>query len=127
MLVSTLPVIIILPEGLPRPALRSKHLVSQELQRSGGPEPVKLYVSAARAPSLAAPEHDLDRTAPQLHVLPPEDFWPAFERRYDRIAELVKSRSLASSRAVVVMAHVLVYLMAGHWHRAALGRVLADL
>jgi len=62
----------------------------QELVRRGGPMPVKAYFSANRAPQLHAPEHDADVVTPELHVLAPDMFWPAFERRYGVNPELQK-------------------------------------
>ena len=57
---------------------------------------MRLFVSAARAPHLADAQHDLD-VNPELHVLPFDDFWNAFERRYGRIPELVRAKSLRAS------------------------------
>lgn len=69
---------------------------AQELRRRGAQPPVKLYVSAARAPHLAAVQHDVD-ASPELHILPFDDFWNAFERRYGRIPELVSADAGAAS------------------------------
>lgn len=64
-------------------------LDAQELRRRGASQPTKLYVSAARAPHLAAVHHDIDST-PELHKLPFNEFWKSFERRYGCIPELVR-------------------------------------
>ena len=64
-------------------------LGAQELRRRGASQPTKLYVSAARAPHLAAVHHDMDST-PELHKLPFREFWESFERRYGCIPELVR-------------------------------------
>jgi medium-chain acyl-[acyl-carrier-protein] hydrolase len=47
---------------------------------TGVPLPVAIYASANRSPTLCGVHHDVDPTA--LHQLPPNEFWPAFERRY---------------------------------------------
>jgi surfactin synthase thioesterase subunit len=44
------------------------------------PLPVAIYASANRSPTLCGVHHDVDPTA--LHQLPPNEFWPAFEKRY---------------------------------------------
>ncbi|CAJ1431531.1 unnamed protein product [Effrenium voratum] len=54
----------------------------QELRRRGWPLPLKLYVSANRAPQLHGLRHDPDRTQPALAGLDEESFWHHFERRY---------------------------------------------
>ena len=53
-----------------------------ELRARGCGEPVKLYVSSNRAPSLAGAQHDPDPRGAQISNLPPEQFWPRFEERY---------------------------------------------
>eukprot|EP00873_Tetraselmis_striata_P035728 jgi/Tetstr1/455992/TSEL_042770.t1 len=58
----------------------------QELQRRGVQLPLRLYVSANRAPQLAGVEHDVHPV--ELHKLGFSEFWEAFEQRYGRIAEL---------------------------------------
>mmetsp|Transcript_25420 Transcript_25420/g.71360 ORF Transcript_25420/g.71360 Transcript_25420/m.71360 type:complete len:310 (-) Transcript_25420:103-1032(-) len=63
----------------------------QELiRRAGGgwPLPLKVYVSACRAPHLAGPGHDADRVRPTLANLAPDEFWEAFERRYGQNPDL---------------------------------------
>jgi surfactin synthase thioesterase subunit len=52
------------------------------------PEPLCLYVSANRAPLLAAPAHDRDPLGPRIAALPPAAFWARFEGRYGRNPEL---------------------------------------
>eukprot|EP00928_Gymnodinium_smaydae_P020549 TRINITY_DN17940_c0_g1_i2.p2 TRINITY_DN17940_c0_g1~~TRINITY_DN17940_c0_g1_i2.p2 ORF type:complete len:167 (+),score=32.87 TRINITY_DN17940_c0_g1_i2:532-1032(+) len=63
--------------------------MAQELaRREGWPLPLKLYVSANRAPGLSGPGEDTDRASPTLHDLDAEAFWLAFERRYGRNPDL---------------------------------------
>jgi hypothetical protein len=61
----------------------------QELQARGWDVPVKLYVSATRAPQLAGPQHDTDGI--QMHRLEANEFWHVFERRYGHNPDLVSS------------------------------------
>lgn len=57
--------------------------VCVELERRGGPRPLALVVSGARAPQLAEPgEYDADRTQPRMADLSSRAFWANFERRY---------------------------------------------
>lgn len=59
--------------------------ICQELRRradQGWPAPLKLYVSACRAPQLAGGDHDADRQNPTIGSLSADAFWEAFERRY---------------------------------------------
>jgi surfactin synthase thioesterase subunit len=58
------------------------------LRRAGAPTPLALYVSANRAPSLAASNHDPDPLGAAISHLPPLDFWRRFEGRYGRNPEL---------------------------------------
>ena len=44
--------------------------------------PLKLYVCGNRAPHLAGPRHDPDRSSPAIANLPSDEFWRCFERRY---------------------------------------------
>jgi medium-chain acyl-[acyl-carrier-protein] hydrolase len=53
-----------------------------ELRVRGCGEPMKLYVSSYRAPSLAGPEHDPDPHGAAISTLPPSSFWTRFEQRY---------------------------------------------
>ena len=56
------------------------YALAQRLAAAGRP-PAKLYSLVARSPTLAGAHHDPDPT--RLSALTrPEDFWPAFERRY---------------------------------------------
>mmetsp|Transcript_14881 Transcript_14881/g.37687 ORF Transcript_14881/g.37687 Transcript_14881/m.37687 type:complete len:270 (+) Transcript_14881:53-862(+) len=52
----------------------------QELRRRHEPLPIKLYVSANRAPHLYAKDNDVHPV--HLHNLPYEKFWDAFQHRY---------------------------------------------
>eukprot|EP00444_Apocalathium_aciculiferum_P006755 CAMPEP_0183397756 /NCGR_PEP_ID=MMETSP0370-20130417/10812_1 /TAXON_ID=268820 /ORGANISM="Peridinium aciculiferum, Strain PAER-2" /LENGTH=355 /DNA_ID=CAMNT_0025578689 /DNA_START=44 /DNA_END=1106 /DNA_ORIENTATION=+ len=59
----------------------------QELSRraaagSDWPLPLKVYVSANRAPQLAGRSNDPDKANPCLGQLSVDAFWPAFEARY---------------------------------------------
>ena len=59
--------------------------VCVELRKRGGPRPVGLVVSGARAPQLADPENDADRVQPRMADLPSRAFWAHFERSYGAI------------------------------------------
>lgn len=54
----------------------------QELLRRKWPAPLKLYVSANRAPQLHGASHDPDQLQPELGKLSSDRFWEHFERRY---------------------------------------------
>lgn len=54
--------------------------MTQELRRREWPMPLKVYVSANRAPHLTGAQHDVDPTV--MHVLPADRFWQAFVKRY---------------------------------------------
>lgn len=58
----------------------------QELRKAHEPLPLKLYVSANRAPSLHRKEHDVDPI--RLSGLGYDAFWDAFFRRYGRNKDL---------------------------------------
>lgn len=63
----------------------------QELSRRlprGWPLPVKVYISACRAPQLAGVDHDADKQHPTLGELSAPAFWKAFEQRYGRNPDL---------------------------------------
>ena len=60
--------------------------VVHELRRRHEPLPIKLYVSANRAPHLCAKHHDVHPV--HLHALPFHDFWEAFWHRYGRSKDL---------------------------------------
>jgi surfactin synthase thioesterase subunit len=75
--------------------------VAQELQARGGPLPQKLYASAMRSPSLAAPEHDAEGDGLLMHTLGPDEFWAAMTRRYGQFSEQ-QVRLLSSQRAAAV-------------------------
>ena len=62
--------------------------VCVELAQRGGPQPVGLVVSGARAPQLADPENDADRVQPRMADLPSRAFWASFERRYGHNPDL---------------------------------------
>jgi len=54
--------------------------VIHELWRRHEPLPIKLYVSANRAPHLCGRHHDVHPV--HLHKLPYQEFWEAFKHRY---------------------------------------------
>ncbi|CAE7198022.1 grsT [Symbiodinium natans] len=56
--------------------------LAQQLRHRGWPEPLKLYVSANRAPQLHGVSHDPDGVQPELGRLGEDGFWRHFERRY---------------------------------------------
>lgn len=60
---------------------------AQELQRRGGLQPLRLYVSGVRSAILAGPENDPDRL--QMHRLEAPEFWMAMGQRYGRNPDLV--------------------------------------
>ncbi|GAB4816356.1 hypothetical protein N2152v2_003402 [Parachlorella kessleri] len=60
--------------------------LAQELQRRGGPLPLKLYASANRSPLLAGVANDVDPA--EMHRLPKAQFWEHMEARYGRKPEL---------------------------------------
>merc|ERR1712224_94744 len=57
-------------------------------QAEGWPQPLKVYVSACRAPQLHGPDQDVDREMPCLHDLDSGEFWHHFERRYGENPDL---------------------------------------
>uniref|UniRef100_A0A061R8Y6 Thioesterase n=1 Tax=Tetraselmis sp. GSL018 TaxID=582737 RepID=A0A061R8Y6_9CHLO len=52
----------------------------RQIEARGLRPPVRLYVSANRAPQLAGPENDVDPT--MMSALSYDEFWECFERRY---------------------------------------------
>ncbi|CAE7258348.1 grsT [Symbiodinium sp. CCMP2592] len=65
--------------------------LAQQLCARGWQQPLKLYVSANRAPQLHCTGHDPDRVQPELSRLGEESFWDHFERRYGKNPDLQES------------------------------------
>ena len=64
--------------------------VALELQRTPGATlPLKIFVSANRAPQLAGVDNDVDPVT--MHLLPDAVFWAAMERRYGHNPHLVSA------------------------------------